>query len=94
MEKNKQIAYPKFLWLPIWVIYTESICNPQDEFLIHEAIARYGLYCEEPNITNPEHLKYFNDVIRPELDRQHRKMDKAIRRREARKQKRLQHTIR
>ena len=80
--------YPKFRWFGAWVEYADSICNDHDQYLMHEAIARYGLYKEEPTITNPEDLQYFNNVIRPNIDAQHRKMDKAKRRRETRKLKR------
>lgn len=85
-----RVEYPKFRWFRTWVEYADSICNIQEATSFYDSIATYGLYKYEPTITNPEHLKYFNDVIRPELDSQHRKMDKAKRRREAQKQKRLQ----
>lgn len=62
--------YDKFRWLKKWVDYSSSL-NDNQKLALSQSIARYGLNDEEPQGLDEAVLGYFNEAIRPELDRQH-----------------------
>jgi len=63
--------YPKFRWHRAWVEYTRTLPESQ-QLALMESIAHYGLYDEEPKGLDDDVLAYFNEIIRPNLDRQHK----------------------
>lgn len=73
--------YEQFDWLPEWVEYAETIPPIDPALCFYKAVIRYGLDCIEPEELRAEDLQYFNEKVRPELDRQHHKMDKRKKRR-------------
>ncbi len=83
-RKNKVVvinnSYEQFLWLPEWAKYGKTVPPVTPALNFYMAIAKYGLDCIEPKGLRDEDLKYFNEFVRPELDRQHREMDKRINR--------------
>ena len=70
-------VYEKFRWLVEWVAYCETLHDDAEQLAFHESIAKYGLKCEEPAVITGAALEYFNTEIRPELDRQHKRMMKG-----------------
>ncbi len=76
-----QNKYEQFLWLPEWAKYGDTVPPVTPALNFYMAIAEYGLDCIEPKGLRDEDLEYFNTHVRPELDRQHREMDKRKNRR-------------
>ena len=70
-------VYEKFRLLVEWVAYCETLHDDAEQLAFHESIAKYGLKCEEPAGITGAALEYFNTEIRPELDRQHKRMMKG-----------------
>ena len=68
------VIYNKFRWFAEWVEYCKTLYDDSEQLAFHEAIAKYGLECEEPIRITGAALEYFNMKVRPELDRQHKRM--------------------
>lgn len=68
--------YPYFWMRPEWVEYIETL-NPSEDVALLMAIAEYGLNADEPQRLTPRALDYFNAEVRPHLDADHRKHDRA-----------------
>lgn len=62
-----------FLWHRKWVEFSDTLPE-QEQLPFYEAVARYGLKGEEPKGLCVEAMEYFNAKVRPELDRQHKRM--------------------
>ena len=76
-EYAKTRKYSKFLWRVEWVRFSETIKDPDTKGLFFKSIMNYGLMCELPAELADEPLQYFNSVIMPELDRQHRQLQEV-----------------
>lgn len=71
MKANK--PFEKFLWKLEWLKYAASMPR-DDEQAFNWAVIRYGLCVAEPTELRGEALAYFNSEIRPDIDRQHKRM--------------------
>lgn len=71
--------YPKMHILPEWMERISQMPRDEGNALLYAA-AGYGIREIEPttegNLT-PEALEYFNREIRPELDRQHKRLNEG-----------------
>lgn len=77
MEQTKQNEpFKHFVWLPAWAEYAENIKDDAQQLAFNWAVALYGLKCQEPKGIEGDVLRYFNEKVRPELDRQHKQKRK------------------
>lgn len=74
----KKAKYPKFRFLLEWLEYIDSLPKGDGDSLLLQ-IGAYGIREEEPETLTPEAQEYFNREIRPELDRQHRRLNEGKR---------------
>ena len=74
---NKFVTISSDGWFAEWVAYCETLHDDMEQLAFHESIAKYGLKGEEPTEIAGAALEYFNQKIRPELDRQHERMMKG-----------------
>ena len=77
ISSDGTVTYEKFRWFAEWVAYCETLHDDMEQLAFHESIAKYGLKGEEPTEIAGAALEYFNQKIRPELDRQHERMRKG-----------------
>lgn len=70
MSKNN----PYFLWRVEWVRYFDGIQSEIEKLNFARSIAVYGLYGKDANLLCGEDLDYFNEVIRPDLDEQRKRL--------------------
>ena len=63
----------RFVWLSEWCEYSKTIADDAQQLSFNWAVALYGLKCEEPKKLEGDVLRYFNERVRPELDRQHKR---------------------
>lgn len=79
LEWMKKAKYPKMHILPEWMEQINKMPRNEGNALLFAA-AGYGIREIEPTTEGyltPEALEYFNRVIRPELDRQHRRFNEG-----------------
>lgn len=74
--KTPNKPFLKFRWHKEWYDYSETINNKSVQNAFKWAIIAYGLDCQEPTDLQGEVLRYFNESVRPELDKQHKKFSK------------------
>lgn len=67
------MMYANFRWLAKWLIFGETLQTPNERLAFYSAIWEYGVYADEPLNLSEKALKYFNEIVRPELDMQHGK---------------------
>lgn len=74
VEDGKELyTYKKFRWFIEWLEYSETL--PKDiQPVFSRAISTYGLFAIEPTDLQGDALNYFNEKIRPELNRQHKRL--------------------
>lgn len=70
-----QSRYSNFVWLAEWTKHAESLRTIDEKAIFFRGITKYGLDGLEPEFS-PELMQYFNSHIRPELDRQHAKINR------------------
>lgn len=63
--------YKKFRFHKSWHIFIEKLSEDAQKVALFDAIARYGIDDIEPKGLEGEALRYFDDVVRPNLDKQH-----------------------
>lgn len=68
--------YDKFTWRKAWYDYADTITNKRQCLAFNRAIANYGLEGIEPRGLEGDALRYFDNHVRPDLDRQHSKPSK------------------
>lgn len=74
MEQTRQNEpFKRFIWLKEWYEYSQTIKGDAQQLAFNWAVALYGLKCQEPKGIDGEVLRYFNERVRPELDRQHKR---------------------
>lgn len=66
--------YPQFKWLKSWTDFGCALQSMDLQLDFFKEVANYGLCESEPQRIKDEVLEYFNQYIRPELDRQHKEM--------------------
>lgn len=66
---------PFFWWRADWVEYMDGIQSNPEKLNFARSIAEYGLFGKEPYRLSCEDLEYFNEVIRPDLDEQRKRME-------------------
>lgn len=69
---SKYYTYEKFRWLIEWLEYSEKLPQPE-QYEFYGAVSKYGLYEIEPTLKGAV-LDYFNVNVRPELDKQHKRL--------------------
>lgn len=74
ISDNGTRVYEKFRWLAEWVVYCKFLHDDAERLALNDAIAEYGIMSKEPAGITGATLEYFNEEIRPELDRQHKLM--------------------
>lgn len=67
------MMYANFIWRAEWLPFAETLCTPSERLAFMAAVWQYGIYADEPFNLSDNALSYFNRVVRPDLDRQHRK---------------------
>lgn len=72
-----QSKYEKFRWYAEWLEYADKLPD-EEERTFNRSVIRYGLMKEEPAKLTGSTLDYFNTHIRPELDRQHKRLDRGL----------------
>lgn len=72
-------GYDYFYFNPNWWGYLKSKLSKEQAARDIMQIAQYGLDRIEPTELSPISQAYFNDVIRPELDAQHKAFDRKER---------------
>lgn len=70
----KYYTYPKFRFMPEWAKYIRDIKEPERRYAMFDAVTKYGCYDIEDIGIEGADLEYFNKEVRPELDRQHKRM--------------------
>lgn len=73
VDGEERYAYEKFRWFIAWLEFDNTLPK-EEQFPFRWAIIKYGLYEIEPADIQGPALDYFNEVIRPELDRQHKQL--------------------
>lgn len=73
-KRKITITEPYFWWRVEWYHYLKSISANPERLALAEAIADYGLNGTEPTQLCCEDLDYFNEVIRPDLDKQRKQL--------------------
>ena len=58
-----------------WVKFGDRLQDMQERIDFYKAISRYGCYGEEPKNLKGASLEYFNEKVRPNIDKQHRRMN-------------------
>lgn len=76
-QKINQGRYDKFRWFKKWMAFEQTL-PPEERWSFSYTIMRYGLDSELNVDLKGEALSYFNEHIKPEIDRQHCRMDKGL----------------
>ena len=71
---NYRVNEPYFWWRKDWYLYMRGIQETIPAVNFALSIARYGFYGEEPTRIDGELLEYFNREVRPDLDKQRKRM--------------------
>lgn len=70
--------YNKFRWFAKWLKFEDTLPDIDDRVIFSLSIKEYGLN----GVVHPElrgaALEYFNTHVRPELDRQHKRLEKGL----------------
>lgn len=69
---SKYYTYEKFRWFVEWLEYSEKLPRTE-QYEFYGAVSKYGLYEIEPTLKGAV-LLYFNANVRPELDKQHKRL--------------------
>lgn len=77
-EWMRKPKYLRFRFSPEWLEYIGSLQKEDGDNLLLQ-IRAYALYEAEPEKLTPEAQEYFNREIRPELDRQHKRLNEGKR---------------
>ena len=75
MERPK---YLKFSFSSDWLAFIDTLPKADGDSLLLQ-IRAYALYEAEPEELTPEAAEYFNNEIRPDLDRQHKRLNEGKR---------------
>lgn len=73
-QKQTKYNAPYFWWRVEWVEYMDSIQSNPERLNFARSVAEYGLFGNEPYCLTCEDLDYFNDVVRPDLDGQRKRL--------------------
>lgn len=65
---------PYFWWRKEWYEYMKQITSTVEAVNFARTVAVYGLYGKDANLLCGDDLCYFNEVVRPDLDKQRKKM--------------------
>lgn len=76
-----------------WYLYLRSVKDDWARAELTGAIFDYGARCKEPTTLPPQMIEYFNAVVRPELDRQHREQDRQRARERTQQRKAIKDTF-
>jgi hypothetical protein len=75
------MKYPYIKILPEWITYAEQskarAAAKKQRYSVLLAIIEYGAVCREPEGLPEDELEWFNRVVRPEIDRQHKRMEEG-----------------
>lgn len=63
----------QFVFYADWVKFGDSLQDMQERINYYSAISRYGAYNEPPNNLTGDTLAYFNEKVRPMIDKQRKK---------------------
>lgn len=78
MTQKENKPFEKFRWQVEWMKYAATLSHDEEQ-AFNWSVILYGLKCEEPTKLQGASLEYFNTKVRPELDRQHKKLRKGRR---------------
>lgn len=70
--------YEKFRWFAEWLEFEETLPDIDDRAAFNMAIKDYGLSGIVRHDLHGAALEYFNTHVRPELDRQHKRLEKGL----------------
>lgn len=70
--------YDKFRWFAKWLEFEDTLPDIDDRAAFRLAIKDYGLYGVIRHDLQGAALEYFNTHVRPELDRQHKRLEKGL----------------
>lgn len=76
-EMLKGAKYEHFKFSIEWLAECERQSTTEQNTALYYAIVFYGLGEKEPQGLSPEAMEYFNREIRPELDRQHKRLNEG-----------------
>lgn len=71
MAENK--PFEKFQFRVKWMEFAATL-QPKEETAFKWAVILYGLKSEEPTRLHGKSLEYFNSEVRPDIDKQHKRM--------------------
>lgn len=71
--------YTRFGFRTEWLKFIEDLPTPKEQSDTFHAVSEYGLKEAEPQGLTPEAMEYFNNEIRPDLDRQHKRINEGKR---------------
>lgn len=69
--------YPKFKFQPEWVYYIDKLDDWRRKLSMYDNISLYGCYGVEDEFLHDDDKAYFDKKIRPELDRQHKRLEEG-----------------
>lgn len=78
LEWMKKMKYPKFRFFAEWLEFIDTLPKLEGYKLLFQ-IKDYGLYETTTQKLTPEAEEYFIRVIRPELNRQHKRFNEGKR---------------
>lgn len=74
----KSYKEPCFQWRREWYEYMEEhILSTPEKLNFYRSVAAYGLYGKDLNLLCCEDADYFNTIIKPDLDRQRKRLKLA-----------------
>ena len=76
MDKSVR-EYPKFKFQPEWAYYIDKLDDWKRQLSMYDNISLYGCYGVEDEFLHADDEAYFDNKIRPELDRQHKLLDEG-----------------
>ena len=83
MKKQNNILpvtqFDNFIWRVLWLEFGEGLKDLEERINFYRAIIRYGLDKKEPEL-KPGAMDFFNNEIRPDIDRQHNNKIKNLQR--------------
>lgn len=77
-EMLEGAKYDRFSFAPEWLEYIDSLPRIDGGRLLMQ-IRFYAFFETEPETLTPEAQEYFNREIRPDLDRQHKRLNEGKR---------------
>lgn len=83
-DDRKRTVWPRMTFRGYWWGYLEELPTLEARMRLNTAILRYGLEGEDPEGLNVEDRAFFNETVKPDIDRQHAAIYRRIIKRQRR----------